>query len=230
VSAVPLVLSVSSTIHPAVPALANAFGWVAGAIGIATGWPQVVRLWVGRRHEGLSLTANVLGVLYATAWLLYGVANHSTVQVVTNILGVAGLVAILIGHLVLARAATRQWLPLLVVGLAVLLAVFSIGARPLGITASIATISGVAPQVVVLAKNRIAGISDAAGVSRTRWGMSFAANLLWVSYGLVVGDPVIIFNSSVIAAFGAAIVILAAEPRPLSVAGIDLEPEYAVAA
>jgi uncharacterized protein with PQ loop repeat len=230
VSVVPLVLSVGSTVHPKVPGLADSFGWLAGAIGIATGWPQVLRLCVGRRHEGLSLTANVLGVLYATAWLLYGVANHSTVQVVTNILGLAGLVAILVGHLVLARPATRQWLPLLVTGLAVLLVVFSLGARPLGVTASIATISGVAPQVLVLARNRWAGISDAAGVSRTRWGLSCAANLLWVSYGLLVGDPVIIVNSSVITALAAAIVVLAAEPRRLRVAGLELEPEYAVAA
>ena len=229
-SVLPLVLSVSSTVHPQVPALANTFGWVAGAIGIATGWPQVMRLWVGRRHEGLSLTANVLGVLYASAWLLYGVATHSTVQVVTNILGVAGLVAILVGHLVLTRPNVRQWLPLLVGGLGVLFVVFSVGARPLGITASIATISGVAPQVVVLARNRWAGISDAAGVSRTRWGMSCTANLLWVAYGLIVGDPVIIVNSSVIAAFGAAIVVLAAEPRGVVVATRPMEPEYAVAA
>jgi uncharacterized protein with PQ loop repeat len=152
------------------------------------------------------------------------------VQIITNILGVAGLVAILIGHLVLSRPATRQWLPLLVTGLAVLFVVFSIGARPLGITASIATISGVAPQVVVLARSRWAGISDAAGVSRTRWGMSFAANLLWVSYGLLVRDLVIVVNSAVIAAFGAAIVVLAAEPRGLAVSGLEIEPEYAVAA
>jgi uncharacterized protein with PQ loop repeat len=230
VSVLPLVLSAGSTVHPKVPALADGFGWAAGVIGIATGWPQVARLWIGRRHEGLSLTANVLGVLYVTAWLLYGVANHSAVQIVTNILGVAGLVAILVGHLILSRPATRQWLPLLVTGLAGLFVVFSIGARPLGIAASIATISGVAPQVIVLAKNRWAGISDAAGVSRTRWGMSFAANLLWVSYGLLVRDPVIIVNSTVIAAFGAAIVVLATEPRGLAVAGLDTEPEYAVAA
>jgi uncharacterized protein with PQ loop repeat len=230
VSVVPLVLSISGTAHPVVPRAADAFGWLAGVIGIATGWPQVARLWIGRRHEGLSLTANVLGVLYVTAWLLYGVANHSAVQIVTNILGVAGLVAILVGHLILSRPATRQWLPLLVTGLAGLFVVFSIGARPLGITASVATISGVAPQVIVLAKNRWAGISDAAGVSRTRWGMSFAANLLWVGYGLLVGDPVIIFNSSVIAAFGAAIVVLAAEPRGAALARLELEPEYAVAA
>lgn len=228
---VPLVLSAAShSATPTVPALADAFGWVAGAIGIVTGWPQVLRLWSGRRHEGLSLTSNVLGVLYATAWLLYGVATHSTVQVVTNILGVTGLVAILAGHVVLSRASVRQWLPLLLTGLAVLAVVFSIGARPLGVTASIATISGVAPQVFVLARARRAGVSDAAGVSRTRWRLSCAANLLWVSYGALVGDPVIVINSSVIAAFGAAIVILASERPVVAADGLLPDAEYAVAA
>jgi uncharacterized protein with PQ loop repeat len=231
VSVAPLVLSVASSAHHApVPVAADAFGWVAGALGIATGWPQVVRLWVGRRHEGLSLTANVLGVLYATAWLLYGVANHSTVQVVTNILGVAGLVAILAGHLVLTRPQLREWLPLLVLGLAVLAGAFTLGARPLGITASVATISGVAPQVVVLARGRRAGNLDAAGVSRIRWRLSCLANLLWVSYGLIVGDPVIILNSAVIAALGAAIVVLAGEGTGLRLRVLTAEPEYAVAA
>jgi hypothetical protein len=60
--------------------------------------------------------------------------------------------------------------------------------------------------------------------------MSFAANLLWVSYGLLVRDLVIVVNSAVIAAFGAAIVVLAAEPRGLAVSGLEIEPEYAVAA
>ncbi|MDX6230084.1 MAG: hypothetical protein QOI76_3474 [Frankiales bacterium] len=226
----PLVLSLATTPHSTVPAVADAFGWAAGAIGIATGWPQVARLWVGRRHEGLSLSANVLGVLYATAWLLYGFATHSTVQIITNILGVSGLVAILAGHIALTRPPVRQWLPLLIGGLAVLLVMFGIGARPLGVTASVATISGVAPQVVLLARARRAGISDAAGVSRTRWQLSCVANLLWVAYGLIVADPVIIVNSSVIAAFGAAIVVLAADRGPVLAEALPLQGEYAVAA
>jgi uncharacterized protein with PQ loop repeat len=229
VPVLPLVLALPVSAHPVVPPLAELCGWLAGSIGIVTGWPQAWRLWSGRRHEGLSLTSNVLGVLYATAWLLYGVATHSFVQVATNILGVAGLGVILVGHIVLAKASVRRWLPLLLVGLLVLGAVFLVGARPLGITASIATISGVLPQVVLLARDRLAGKSDAAGVSRIRWRMSCAANLLWVSYGLLAHDPVIVINSAIIAAFGAAIVTLAGE-RGQVLDVVSLDPEYAVAA
>jgi len=239
VPVVPLVLTLASHAHPAartaIPPLAEVFGWLAGGIGIATGWPQVWRLWVGRRHEGLSLTANVLGVLYATAWLLYGIASHSFVQIATTTLGVVVLSVILFGHLRLTRPALREWLPVLVVGLVVLGVMFTAGARPLGITASIATISGVAPQVVLLgrARARTAGRVDAAGVSRPRWVMSCAANLLWVGYGLLVHDPVIFLNSTVIAVFGAAIVVLAGGHGKHGEHGeleMPIEPEYAIAA
>jgi uncharacterized protein with PQ loop repeat len=234
VPVVPLVLTVATHAHPVarttIPALAELSGWLAGGIGIATGWPQVWRLWVGRRHEGLSLTANVLGVLYATAWMLYGIVSHSFVQVATTTLGVVVLAVILAGHLRLTRPALRQWLPLLVAGLIVLGVMFTAGARPLGITASIATISGVAPQVVLLGRARMAGRVDASGVSRPRWVMSCAANLLWVGYGLLVHDPVIFLNSTVIAVFGAAIVVLAGEHGVGRELEMPIEPEYAIAA
>lgn len=232
-SAAPLVLSAAAhaaTGGPTVPPIADTLGWLAGAIGIGTGWPQAWRLWAGRRHEGLSLTSNVLGVLYCTAWLLYGIASHSVVQVATNGLGLVGLVAILAGHLTLARPSQRQWLPLLLAGLAVLFLVASVGARPLGLTASAATISGVLPQAVSLARARRAGDLDASGVSRSRWRLSCAANLLWVSYGLIVGDPVIIGNSAVIAALGATIVVLASSARPVTSDALPLEVELAIAA
>ena len=38
-------------------------------------------------------------------------------------------------------------------------------------------------QIVLLARARAAGRTDAAGVSRPRWMMSCAANVLWVAYG-----------------------------------------------
>jgi uncharacterized protein with PQ loop repeat len=213
------------------PPLANACGWVAGGIGIVTGWPQAWRLWAGRRHEGLSLTSNVLAVLYCTAWLLYGVSDGSNVQVLTNLAGFVGLSAILAGHVVLARPAVRRWLPLLLVGWAVLGGVFLVGTRPLGLVASAATISGVLPQAVVLARRRRSPLLDASGVSRPRWSMSCACNLLWVAYGLQVGDPVIIGNSGVIAVLALAIVLLA-RPRTTAADPIsaDEHTAWAVAA
>jgi uncharacterized protein with PQ loop repeat len=214
--------------HANVPAVAQLCGWTAGVIGVATGWPQAWRLWVGRRHEGLSLTANVLGVLYASAWLLYGIASRSTLQVVINILVLSALMTVLVGHLFLSRPSVLQWLPLLVAGWALLAAVFVVGARPLGIAASAATISGVLPQVLVLLWARRGDSSSMAGVARSRWALSFAANALWASYGLLAPDPVILVNSTIIAGLSLAIVVMARE-SPESYR-LPVEPDYAAAA
>jgi uncharacterized protein with PQ loop repeat len=116
----------------------------------------------------------------------------------------------------------------LLAGWVVLGIAFSVGARPLGITASIATISGVLPQVVALVLARRRAVSGTAGLSRSRWAMSFACNGLWVAYGVIAGDPVVMVNSSIIGLLSVAIVLLAAAPAiPAAVA---FEPEYAVAA
>jgi uncharacterized protein with PQ loop repeat len=212
-----------------VPPLANICGFAAGCIGVSMSWPQAWRLWVGRRHAGLSLTANTVGVLYTVGWLLYGVASHSAVQIISCVLGLLGGVAILVGHLVLSRPPVKRWLPLLVTGLVVLGLVASLGRTTMGLVASVATITGVLPQVGHLVRDRRAGHADARGVSRLRWLLSAGCNGLWVVYGVIVGDVVIIGNSSIIATLAILVVVLAT-PRTYrrAAAGTHLVPEALV--
>lgn len=193
---------------PAIPQAAQFFGWTAGSIGIVVGWPQAWRLWVGRRHAGLSLSSNVLAVLYSTAWFLYGVASHRVVQTVTGFVGLCVAAAVLAGHLRLGRPATRAWLPGWIAGTLLLGMLFAIGRGPLGLTASVATISGVLPQLVTLARARRRGRYDVGGVSVARWVLSSGCNVLWVCYGVLVRDPLIVANSTIIASIGVVIVVL----------------------
>jgi uncharacterized protein with PQ loop repeat len=201
-----------------VPPLANICGLAAGCIGVSMTWPQAWRLWVGRRHAGLSLTANTVGVLYTVGWLLYGIASHSAVQIASCLLGLLGGVAILVGHLVLSRPPVKHWLPLLVAGLVALGLVATLGRTTMGLVASAATITGVVPQVVHLVRARRAGRTDARGVSRLRWLLSAACNGLWVVYGVMVGDVVIIGNSTTIATLAVLVVVLST-PRTYRRAG-----------
>lgn len=192
---------------------ANVCGTVAGALGITTSWPQVWRLWVRREHAGLSLLANVGGALYSIAWLLYGVLCRSEVQIVTSVLGIVGSMAILSGHLGRGEVATRTWLPIFVIGLAVIAAACAGGRSVVGILASLATIGGIVPQLLILAKGRYLGAFDARGISRTRWLLSAACNAFWVGYGVISGDHLITANSCLIAALGVAIAVLATPAR-----------------
>lgn len=194
---------------PSSSPVATACGGLAGAVGIGTSWPQAWRLWVGRRHAGLALSTNVLGVLFGVAWLLYGFEVHSRIQVITSTAGLAGAVVVLTGHVVRAGIRLRGWLPLAAAGLLPILVAAGFGRDVLGITASLATISGIVPQVAVLAKGRRSGSPDSGGVSRSRWLLSVTGNLLWVVYGVVVQDVVIAGNSAVIALLAAAVVALA---------------------
>jgi hypothetical protein len=173
---------------------------------------------VGRRHSGLSLSANVLGVLFPVGWLLYGMASHSAVQIITTAVGLAGGLAILVGHLVLRRPRLASWLPLLLVGLAILGGSALLGRTVCGLTASASTIAGVLPQVVLLGRGRRAGGIDAAGVSRLRWLLAASCNGLWMVYGAIVGDRVIFLNSTIVMLLGIAVVTLATSPRSSTVA------------
>jgi uncharacterized protein with PQ loop repeat len=193
---------------PALPLLAQVFGWSAGTVGIAIGWPQAWRLWVGRRHAGLSLSSNSSTILYSLAWLLYGVASHRLVQIVTCAIGFGVASAVLAGHVWLSRPRTRSWLPLVVVGALVVLGLFVAGRGPLGIAASAATISGVLPQMLSQLRDRRRGVHSVGGVSVARWVLAAACNVLWVGYGVLAHDPLIVVNSTIIAALSATIVVL----------------------
>ncbi|MDQ1541502.1 MAG: hypothetical protein QOH29_2228, partial [Actinomycetota bacterium] len=91
------------------------------------------------------------------------------------------------------------------------------------------TITGVVPQVVHLVRARRAGRTDARGVSRLRWLLSAACNGLWVVYGVMVGDVVIIGNSTTIATLAVLVVVLST-PRTYrrAGAGSHLVPEALV--
>ena len=216
-----------AVVVPELSTAAQAFGWTAGAVGISIGWPQVWRLWVGRKHAGLSLTSNVLAVIYSTAWLLYGVASQRTVQIVTCLIGMSVATSVLVGHLRLSKPRLRAWVPLWLIGTAVVIALFTAGRGPLGLAASAATISGVLPQLVSLIRDRRKGLYDVGGIAVSRWVLATVCNVLWVGYGLLVGDPLIVANSGIVFLLAVGIVVTATRSARDERAWIDardLEP------
>ncbi|MEP7055266.1 MAG: SemiSWEET family transporter [Actinomycetota bacterium] len=222
----------SSAAHTAtsLPVLAQVFGWTAGSVGISVGWPQAWRLWVGRRHAGLSLSSNVLTVLYSMAWLLYGVASHHFVQIVTCAVGFGVATAVLVGHVRLSRPGTRSWLPLLALSSVLVFALFAAGRKPLGVAASLATISGVVPQVISLVSDRRRGVHSVGGVSIARWVLSVICNVLWCGYGLLVHDALIAVNSTIIGVLCAAIVVLTASSARIELLTTEAAEELSAAA
>jgi uncharacterized protein with PQ loop repeat len=172
-------------------AVAEVFGWLGGTAGTALLWPQVWRLWVARKHAGLSLTANVIGVLYTCGWLYYGINLHSLSMIATNITALTAMLLVFAGQLTLARPRARQWLPVLLGGLALLtLLAIIFGPVVVGSVVGLGAMTSVGTQVVSLIRQQRAGDFDSSGVSRPRYWLGLYCNSMWAIYGILLLDPV----------------------------------------
>lgn len=75
----------------------EAIGLVAGVIGIFAWIPQIIEVWVHKKHEGLSLTSFSVVSLALLLWLIYGVLVESIAMIVANIMTLSVIAAIILG-------------------------------------------------------------------------------------------------------------------------------------
>ena len=74
-------------------------GLLAGVIGIVAWIPQIVQVWVHKRHDGLSLTTFAVVSLALALWLVYGVLVDSFAMIAANIMTLGVIGAVFIGVL-----------------------------------------------------------------------------------------------------------------------------------
>ena len=75
----------------------EAIGLVAGVIGIFAWIPQIIEVWVHKKHEGLSLTSFSVVSLALLLLLIYGVLVESIAMIVANIMTLSVIAAIILG-------------------------------------------------------------------------------------------------------------------------------------
>lgn len=75
----------------------EAIGLIAGVIGIFAWIPQIIEVWVHKKHEGLSLTSFSVVSLALLLWLIYGVLVESIAMIVANIMTLSVIAAIILG-------------------------------------------------------------------------------------------------------------------------------------
>ena len=70
-------------------------GLLAGFIGVFGWYPQVRRIWVDKRAEGVSVPTFIVIALSLMLWLIYGILKGSIAIVTANILALTmiGLIA-----------------------------------------------------------------------------------------------------------------------------------------
>ena len=75
----------------------EAIGLVAGFIGIVAWIPQIRRVWIDEKEEGISLPTFIAVTASLSLWLVYGIIVNSIAMIVSNILTLAFIIAITLG-------------------------------------------------------------------------------------------------------------------------------------
>ncbi len=83
-------------------------GLLAGVIGIVAWIPQIIQVWVHKRHDGLSLTTFAVVAIALALWLVYGILVESLAMVAANIMTLTVIGVVFFGVLKLRRSETKS--------------------------------------------------------------------------------------------------------------------------
>lgn len=158
-------------------------------------WPQAWKARLPGLTQGVSRRGSIYGLVAALLWIGYGIDRGDSAVVTANIsVAVASILVVVAlrrdGALVLGALATA------VVGAASLVAGLSlVSGLGLGLVAIALTISGMAAQTWVVLR-RGASVD---GVSTATFALLTAVALLWIGYGMLRGDPLVVLPNLVMA-------------------------------
>ena len=72
-------------------------GLIAGVIGVLGWYPQVKRIWIDKKADGVSVPSFAAIAISLFLWLAYGLIKNSIAIVVSNILALTVIIAIAVG-------------------------------------------------------------------------------------------------------------------------------------
>ena len=82
-----------------IPIWVEAIGVLAGFLGVIAWIPQIQRVWIEGKHDGISLPTFALGSTSLILWLFYGFFIESLAMVLANIAALSCILAIIVGVL-----------------------------------------------------------------------------------------------------------------------------------
>ena len=83
-------------------------GLLAGVIGIVAWIPQIIQVWVHKRHDGLSLTTFAVVAIALALWLVYGILVDSLAMVAANIMTLTVIGVVFFGVLRIRRSEAKS--------------------------------------------------------------------------------------------------------------------------
>ena len=72
-------------------------GLLAGFLGVSGWYPQVKRVWIDGRADGISVPTFVVICISLTLWLIYGILKNSIAIIAANIFALIMIATITIG-------------------------------------------------------------------------------------------------------------------------------------
>jgi uncharacterized protein with PQ loop repeat len=181
---------------PGVPPAVLVLGFIAGTLGVASQWPQFLRLARTRVGTGVSITSQILGLACVGLWFSHGLFSRDAAQTMSNaaaMIAAAGIVVVLIT----LRATRREQLVAVVGTLACAAAIVTLAwiDRPAIVTAVAVSVSmmRLVPQLLIAVRPG----RSMAGLAPLTLAITVTCSMLWAAYGLLVGDPAVILTSSV---------------------------------
>ena len=160
-------------------------GWLAALTATLLGVPQAVRLWRTRITAGLSLAAWQFMLVLNLSWTSHGLLIGQPNMVVPNALAITSTLPVLV--LVSRDRGLPLWRVLLppLVGTLLLIGVdLTLGTAVFGTLSLVPAIAANAGQSVELVRAR-----SVDGVSPVFLAWQLGNQLLWLTWGLLVGDP-----------------------------------------
>lgn len=179
-------------------------GLLAATLLMAASAPQLLAVLRGDGH-GVSLFSWILFLTSGTVWLVFGIQLDSLALILGNVAGVLAYM-LLVGAIIWKRR-RRVWLSALVVPAVVAVAAVAYVA-PAELVGWVGVVIGVVlavPQLVSSIHNwRHREPSD---VSLWTWGMVLVGQALWLSYGVMLGEPTVIVVNVLSASAGVGVVV-----------------------
>lgn len=201
--------------------IVSVIGLVAAAVGITVSVPQVWRLWRGTTAAGVSHASAVLGVMAGSTWLTYGLLIVDHAQILANIPGLAGGLAILVLVLRRGRLSPRPAIIAAATWASVIAITYSaFGATAVGFAATAVTLVARGPQVWTAFR-----APSLEALSPATFTLSTIASTLWMTYGFGTADPPVWTSSLAVIAMSVAILaryhVTARRPELLGPAPVE---------
>jgi uncharacterized protein with PQ loop repeat len=163
--------------------LTAVLGSICTALSVSFVWPQVLRVYRLHTVEGVAPNGTLHGLFASTLWTLYGVGRGVAPLVVSN--GAIGVALLMIA----AAQVRHRTLPLArLLGAAVVIAMVGAGALALSTTvvgwlAIVVGVTSILPQTI-----HVSRVAELSGVSFPMYALLTLSTVLWVTYGALIGD------------------------------------------